>query len=197
MPEVRYITDWLDAWAAVQPHKKLFGFVAANGSERDGYTYARFAKVTRRLATWLRDQGLEWGDRVVLAYPAGLNLITAFFACARAGIIAVPSVRPPAIEEKSGGTALARILAIAADCGAHVVLTDQPSARLGSTAGPRWLGTTGIGTDDSVLDTVGKPAAGTNIGQHVVDYERCSFADTPSPVLFFNIPQARRETRVA
>jgi len=68
---VRFITDWLDAWAAIQPDKKLFGFVGPDGSERDGYSYLRFAGVTRQLAGWLRDQDLAWGERVVLAYPRG------------------------------------------------------------------------------------------------------------------------------
>ena len=80
---MRFITDWLDAWAAIQPDKKLFGFVGPDGSERDGYSYLRFAGVTRQLAGWLRDQDLAWGERVVLAYPPGLDMITAFFACAR------------------------------------------------------------------------------------------------------------------
>jgi acyl-CoA synthetase (AMP-forming)/AMP-acid ligase II len=132
-----FITDWLDAWAADQPDKKLFGFVSADGRERDGYSYSRFAGATRLLADWLRQQGLRWGERVVLAYPPGLDMIAAFFACARAGIIAVPTARPPAVEGKSGGrggAALSRISAIAADCGARIVLTDRPPPRPASGA---------------------------------------------------------------
>jgi thioester reductase-like protein len=166
---VRFITDWLDAWAADKPCKKLFGFVGADGSERDAYSYAHFAAVTRRLADWLRRQGLGRGERVVLAYPPGLDMIAAFFACARAGIIAVPTAQPPAVEGKSsgrGGAALARLSAIAADCGACVVLTDSPPASI-STAGLRWLGTTGFATADIAMDAAGA----------------CD-ADTPSPVLF-------------
>ena len=175
---MRFITDWLDAWAAVQPDKKLFGFVGADGSERDGYSYLRFAGVTRRLAAWLRDQDLASGDRVVLAYPPGLDMITAFFGCARAGIIAVPSAQPPAVEGKTGGAALARILAITADCGARVVLTDRPRARPASAdVGPRWLGTTGF-------ETAGGSDAESENGRRVVDRGDCSFVDTPSPVLF-------------
>ena len=175
---MRFITDWLDAWAAIQPDKKLFGFVGPDGSERDGYSYLRFAGVTRQLAGWLRDQDLAWGERVVLAYPPGLDMITAFFACARAGIIAVPSAQPPAVERKTGGAALARILAIAADCGARVVLTDRPRAGPASgSAGPRWLGTAGF-------ETAGGSEAGTENDLRVVDRGEVSFVDTPSPILF-------------
>jgi thioester reductase-like protein len=169
---VHYITDWLDAWAADQPGKKLFGFVGTDGCERDGYSYVRFAGVTRRLADWLRHQGLRRGERVVLAYPPGLDMIAAFFACARAGIIAVPTARPAAVEAKSGGrgrAALARISGIAADCGARVVLTDRPppGAASGAAGAPRWLGTTGFETAGIATDAAGA----------------CD-TDTPSPVLF-------------
>ena len=169
---MHYITDWLDAWAADQPGKKLFGFVGTDGCERDGYSYVRFAGVTRRLADWLRHQGLRRGERVVLAYPPGLDMIAAFFACARAGIIAVPTARPAAVEAKSGGrgrAALARISGIAADCGARVVLTDRPppGAASGAAGAPRWLGTTGFETAGIATDAAGA----------------CD-TDTPSPVLF-------------
>ena len=168
----RFITDFLDAWAADQPDKKLFGFVGADGRERDGYSYARFAEATRLLANWLRHQGLQPGERVVLAYPPGLDMIAAFFACARAGIIAVPTARPPAVEGKSGGrggAALSRISAIAADCGARVVLTDRPlpGPASGAAAGPRWLGTAGFEPAGIAMNAAGA----------------CD-ADTPSPVLF-------------
>jgi thioester reductase-like protein len=180
---VRYITDWLDAWAADQPGKKLFGFVGADGSERDGYSYVRFAGVTRRLADWIRHQGLRRGERVVLAYPPGLDIIAAFFACARAGIIAVPTARPPAVEGKSGGrggAALARIAAIAADCGARVVLTDRPppGPAAGAAAGPRWLGTTGFESAGIAMDAAG--ACDTDTPSHVLFLQYTSGA-TGSP----------------
>jgi thioester reductase-like protein len=188
---VRFITDWLDAWADAQPGKKLFGFVGADGSEQDVYSYVRFAEVTRRLADWLRHQGLQRGERVVLAYPPGLDMIAAFFACARAGIIAVPAARQPAVavEEKSGGrsaAALARISAIASDCGAHVVLTDRlrSNPASGAASGLRWLGTTGFETTDIAVDVADACDGGSKFGGQAVGGRSGSFADTPSPVLF-------------
>ena len=186
---MRSITDWLDAWADAQPGKKLFGFIGADGSEQDAYSYARFAGVTRRLADRLRCEGLRWGERAVLAYPPGLDMIAAFFACARAGIISVPTARPPAVEGKSGGrsaTALARISAIAADCGAQLVLTDRAPSRPAQDAaeGPRWLGTAGFETADIAVDAAGVCDGGTELGGQTVYGRSGSFANTPSPVLF-------------
>lgn len=143
---MQYITELLDAWAADQPDKKLFGFVGADGSERDAHSYARFAAVTRGLARWLREQGLQSGDRAILAFPPGLDMITAFFACARAGIIAVPTARPPGVDGKDGarrGAALARLEAIAVDCAACVVLTDRTPLDV-AAGGLRWLATKGL-----------------------------------------------------
>ena len=38
----------------------------------------------------LRTVGLDRGERVVIALPTGADLAVALFACARAGLIAVP-----------------------------------------------------------------------------------------------------------
>ncbi len=184
---MRSITDCLDCWATVQPDKKLFGFVGADGSERDEYTYIRFAGTTCRLADWLRHQELRRGDRVMLAYPPGLDMIVAFFACARAGIIAVPVARPPASEGSGrGGGGLARILTIAADCGARAILADRPPhpSALRATTGLRWLVTPEFEAAAIVEDLPGVGDEGARVERRTVGGSNGSFADTPSRVLF-------------
>jgi acyl transferase domain-containing protein/acyl-CoA synthetase (AMP-forming)/AMP-acid ligase II/acyl carrier protein len=62
------------------------------------------------------------GERALLLYPAGLDFITAFFGCLYAGVIAVPAYAP---RQNRG---VARVLAIAEDAGASVVLTNSSVA---------------------------------------------------------------------
>jgi thioester reductase-like protein len=160
---MEFVTDFLDAWAGVQPNKPLFSFVGADGAQQDGYTCGGFAEATQHLAGWLRRaHGLRRGERVLLAYSPGLNMIAAFFACARAGVIPVPAAKPAGLSggPRRGREQLARLGAIAVDCGAHTVLTDHAPPGWATSEALRWIATAGFETDGS------------------------GFADDPSPVLF-------------
>src|SRR5207342_2277096 len=61
-------------------------------------------------------------DRVLLAYPPGLEMICAFFACAHAGLIPVPVYPPSSHEFRS---ALYKMSHIARDCQASAILTSR------------------------------------------------------------------------
>ncbi len=87
---------------------------------------------TRTLAEYLSGQvGLKYGDRVLLVYPPGLEVIVAFYACVHVGVIPVP-VPPLTIVNFDLG--LARLLFVAQDCQARTVLTTQEYYR---SYGPR------------------------------------------------------------
>ena len=92
---MKSIIDYLEEWAGIQPHKPLFGFINLDGHQTDLYTYSSFQEKTRNLADHLsRQEGLKAGDRVLLAFQPGLDIVAAFFACARLGLVPVP-VLPP------------------------------------------------------------------------------------------------------
>ena len=138
------LVDCLEAWAAIQPDTILFAF--DDDGRRRSFTYREFAERTRTLAARLRhEERLERGDRVLLAYPPGLDCVVAFFACARAGVIPVP-VHPPKVGVPAS---LARLEWIAGDCAAKAVLSTESLAaavrttRARATAGPdvRWIAT--------------------------------------------------------
>ena len=85
------LIDHLHKWEARVPDKTLFRFVDAEGWELERYTYESFAERTRELAAYLSTEaGLKPGDRALLVYPPGLEMVAAFYACARIGVIAVP-----------------------------------------------------------------------------------------------------------
>ncbi|BBX96350.1 hypothetical protein AWC15_16570 [Mycobacterium lacus] len=117
------LIDYLRMWEARRPDQTLFRFVDAAGRELEHYTYQSFAERTRELAAYLfAEAGLRPGERALLVYPPGLEMVAAFFACARIGVIAVP-VSPPLPMAFEAG--LAKLGFIARDCQAKAVLSTK------------------------------------------------------------------------
>jgi natural product biosynthesis luciferase-like monooxygenase protein len=76
----------------------------------------------RTIAVLLKSAGVAKSP-VVLAFPAGLDFIAAFFGCLYSGAIAVP-VYPPGASR-----GLTRVASTAGDCGARFGLTTAPLAK--------------------------------------------------------------------
>jgi long-chain acyl-CoA synthetase len=53
-------------------------------------SYSALDRSTNALARWLMDQGLETGDRVAIHWTNSVEAVNLFFACFKAGLIAVP-----------------------------------------------------------------------------------------------------------
>ncbi len=110
-------------------------------------TYGELDDRARAIAACLQDMRLV-GERVVLAYPPGLEFIAAFFGVLYAGCVAVP-VYPPRRRTVD------RFDAIANDAGARLALSTASSiaqfkAMTGRVAAIRWLATdelAGAGAD--------------------------------------------------
>jgi thioester reductase-like protein len=117
------LLDHLDRLAVEQPDKLLYSFLDVNGNPYESYTYASFLHRTKAIAGHLRKDGrLAAGDRLLLAYPPGLEMICTFFGCVRAGLIPVP-VYPP--NSRGFQSALYKMVHIAKDCDAAAILTSQ------------------------------------------------------------------------
>ncbi|MCE9592176.1 MAG: aminotransferase class I/II-fold pyridoxal phosphate-dependent enzyme [Planctomycetes bacterium] len=106
--------------AAERPDQKAFVHLLNGQSDEAFLTYARFDHRARTIASRLRDMGLA-GQRVLLAYPHGLDFVTGFFGCLYAGCTAVPSYPP---HRRTAD----RFRAIVADAGARLVLSTTPVA---------------------------------------------------------------------
>src|ERR1700729_1087172 len=113
----------LDRLADEHPDKLLYSYLDVNGDPLESYTYASFLRRTKAIAAHLRKDGrFAAQDRLLLAYPAGLEMICAFFGCVRAGLIPVP-VYPP--SSRGFQSALYKMVHIAKDCQAAGILTSR------------------------------------------------------------------------
>jgi thioester reductase-like protein len=115
------ILDQLDRLGDEHPHKLLYSYLDLNGNPIECYSYASFIERTKAIAGHLLKEGrFSAQDRLLLAYPPGLEMICAFFGCVRAGLIPVP-VYPP--SSRGFQSALYKMVYIAKDCQASGILT--------------------------------------------------------------------------
>ena len=82
------------SWVEKQPQKVLYSYLNDNGAVVKSFTYSELNESSDRLAAHLRQNNLHYGDRVLLVYPPSLDFVVSFYACLKAGLIAVP-VFPP------------------------------------------------------------------------------------------------------
>ena len=115
------ILDQLDRLGDKHPHKLLYSYLDLNGNPVESYSYASFIERTKAIAGHLRkEHRFAPEDRLLLAYPPGLEMIAAFFGCVRAGLIPVPAYPPGSRDFQS---ALYKMVHIAKDCQASGILT--------------------------------------------------------------------------
>jgi thioester reductase-like protein len=140
------ILDRLDRLGEEHPHKLLYSYLDLNGNQIEGYSYASFLKRTKAIAGHLLKQGhFAPQDRLLLAYPPGLEMICAFFGCVRAGLIPVP-VYPP--SSRGFQSALYKMVHIAKDCQAAGVLTSKDyHASLKTNLARNSVSTSGVDVD--------------------------------------------------
>jgi thioester reductase-like protein len=120
---VASILDKLDSLGDQHPDRLLYSYIDVNGNPVGGYTYEAFLHRTKVIAGHLRkNHGFRSQDRLLLAYPPGLEMICGFFGCVRAGLIPVP-IYPPSSRGFQG--ALYKMVHIAKDCQAAGILTSK------------------------------------------------------------------------
>lgn len=117
----------LDHWAAETPHALALRFLEDGEAVERTAGFSELAIRARRSATALTESGLS-GQPVLLALPAGIDFITALFACWHAGAIAVPVYPPRGKRHRD------RFQAVLKDCGARHVISADPSLDYGGTS---------------------------------------------------------------
>lgn len=120
---MRTVLDSLNYQVEQLPDKTLFSFLDINGNQTEHYTYAEFSERTKVIASHLATHyKFKQGDRILLAFPPGVEMICAFFACVQLGLIPVPTYPPTSAGFQSSYYKMAFI---AKDSGAAAVLTSR------------------------------------------------------------------------
>lgn len=114
-------------WRSVeQPERLAYTFLTDGKTESSTLSYADLDRQARAIAALLQQQNAS-GERALLLYPQGLEVVAAFLGCLYGGVIAIPVPPPDAGRLKR---TLPRLRAIVQDAQATVVLTN---ARILST----------------------------------------------------------------
>ena len=110
------VPDRLKRHAREQRGKRAVAFLDEHGLIQQSWTFAELDSRASAIAAELRVRGRE-GETVALAFPPGLEFVSAFFGCLYAGAVAVPTTLPSPhrVDE--------RMATILADSGARCVLT--------------------------------------------------------------------------
>ncbi len=121
------------------PGRVAATFLNDRGEESETATYAQLDCHARKIASWIQvRQGR--GQRVLLAYPPGLDFVAAYLGCLYAGAIAVP------VDAGRPKRPSPRLVGIAKDCNAafaftrHAELADWQQG-LASVNSISWLAT--------------------------------------------------------
>lgn len=113
------IVELLRSRASEQPEQHAYTFMVDGKTEGDRLTYAELDRRVRAIAATLQKNNVQ-GERALLLYPQGLEVIAAFCGCLYAGVIAIP-VPPP--ESGRLKRTLPRLRSIVKDAQATIALT--------------------------------------------------------------------------
>ena len=118
-PKFTTLIDLLRHRAQEQPTQLGYQFLQDGKTEATSYTYQQLDQQARAIAVRLANAR---GERALLLYPQGVEVMAAFCGCLYAGVIAIPVPPPDAGRLKR---ALPRLLEIIKDADASLVLSNQ------------------------------------------------------------------------
>ena len=116
LAELPALTGLLRHRAAAQPDDRAYVALSDRGREEAAITFAELDRRATALATRLLQSAVP-GDRALLLFPMGIECLVAFFACLRAGIVAVPLMPPRRQRARDASSS------ILADCEPRLALT--------------------------------------------------------------------------
>ncbi|MEX0774083.1 MAG: aminotransferase class I/II-fold pyridoxal phosphate-dependent enzyme [Phycisphaeraceae bacterium] len=133
--------------AGERPDHPAFAYLRDGQAGDVTLTYAQLDRRARAVAACLQGMGLA-GQRVLLAYPHGLDFVTGYLGCLYAGCTAVPTYLPHR-------RTLDRFAGIIADAGARLVLSNahtvaqyQATIELGNRQTPTAWSIAWLATDE-------------------------------------------------
>ncbi|MBL7793636.1 MAG: thioester reductase domain-containing protein [Saprospiraceae bacterium] len=120
---MKTVMETFEEWVQTQPDKALYTFLDINGQITEQYNYGDFENRVNIIASHLRARfNFRRNDKILLAFPPGIETICAFFACVKNGLIPVPTYPPTSSGFQSSYN---KMVYIAMDCSAKAVLTSD------------------------------------------------------------------------
>ncbi len=114
------LVELLQHRASTQPDDLAYQFLIDGKTEGAAYTYAELDEWARAIASLLQQQQAK-GERALLLYPQGIEVVAAFCGALYAGVIAIPVPPPDAGRLKR---TLPRLREIIKDAEATIVLSN-------------------------------------------------------------------------
>lgn len=152
------VPDLLRWQAQRRPAARVCVVVDRDGREAEAITYGGLDRRARALARHLQELGLTPGERALLAFPTGLDFLVSLFACAYAGVVAVPVPLPGGGAADSGA---ARLTSIVTDAAPGAVLTTDEAAGQADVNGLCGVRTVVVArVNDELADEFQDPADG-------------------------------------
>lgn len=111
------IADIISDRAKAEPDSLAYGFLASGESEAQRLTWAQVEADSAAIAGAISSCTTTRGARVLLLFPPGLEFVSAFVGCLRAGAIALPAY-PPSADDRTA----ARVRGMIVDAGVSLVL---------------------------------------------------------------------------
>ncbi|WP_008314020.1 fatty acyl-AMP ligase [Leptolyngbya sp. PCC 6406] len=121
VPQFATLVNLLQHRAEYQPQQLAYQFLEDGKTEAASYTYSELDWQARAIAVQLQETKAK-GERALLLYPQGIEVMAAFCGCLYAGVIAIPVPPPDAGRMKR---ALPRLREIVKDAAATLVLSTQ------------------------------------------------------------------------
>ena len=145
------LVELLQHRANQQPNDLAYQFLIDGKKEGNAYTYAELDEKARAIAAFLQQQNIK-GERALLLYPQGVEVVAAFCGSLYAGTIAIPVPPPDAGRMKR---TLPRLREIIKDANATIVLSNDRIIDLIKESGldfpefesMRWIDTESIDLD--------------------------------------------------
>jgi acetyl-CoA synthetase len=143
-PELEHFNfgfDWFDVLAAEQADTLALWIVHPDGSE-DLLTYADLSSRSAQLASWLRAEGVDRGDRLLLVLGNVAPLWEVMLACIKLGAVVIPAptrLGPRDLADRVERGAVKHVVTASEDC---AEFADVPGDWTRITVGepvPGWL----------------------------------------------------------
>ncbi|MBE9075924.1 fatty acyl-AMP ligase [Romeria aff. gracilis LEGE 07310] len=119
-PRFSTLIELLRYRAQTQPDDLAYQFLIDGKREGTAYTYGKLDQLAQAIAAQLQQQQVK-GERALLLYPQGVEVVAAFCGCLYAGVIAIPVPPPDAGRLKR---TLPRLREIVKDAEATLVLSN-------------------------------------------------------------------------